>query len=518
MSSVFNLRIGARLAVAFGLMVLLMLLMAGASHGGLTSVDGRLGQVIGDRYVKVRSVGRIFDELNLQARNARNVLLLDTAQEREVELASIRDSRQRAAKVYEDLIPTIRDPKAKAALDESLTVRKTYGEALDAFFAQVKTEDMDGAKLVLMQKLRPTQLAYVSSLEKLVARQEELMAESGALAKEAVQETTLVLWIAVIVGVVAGVAFGVLATRSVTRPLAEVRRAMETVAGGDLTADVRVTRSDELGELQQSLARMVDGLRGLVREVRSGVDSVTTASSQIAAGNLDLSSRTEEQASSLQQTASSMEEITGTVQQSADSARQATALAVEASGTARRGGEVIGRVVATMDAITDSSRRIEDIIGVIDGIAFQTNILALNAAVEAARAGEHGRGFAVVASEVRALAQRSASAAREIKTLIGTSGVSVATGGREVAAAGETMREIVEQIRRVSELVNEISGAAGEQSRGIEQINQAITQMDQVTQQNAALVEESAAAANSLEAQAQRLAESVASFRVAGRD
>ncbi|OWQ47864.1 hypothetical protein CDL60_04510 [Roseateles noduli] len=515
MSSVFNLRIGARLAVAFGLMVLLMLLMAGASQGGLTSVDGRLGQVIGDRYVKVRSVGRIFDELNLQSRNARNVLLLDTAQEREVELASIRESRQRAAKVYEDLVPTIHDAKAKGFLADAMTVRKAYGEALDAFFAQVKTEDMDGAKLVLMQKLRPAQLTYVAALEKLVGRQEELMAESGSLAKEAVQETTLVLWIAVIVGVVAGLAFGVMATRSVTRPLAEVRRAMEAVAGGDLTTDVRVTRKDELGDLQQSLARMVDGLRGLVREVRSGVDSVTTASSQIAAGNLDLSSRTEEQASSLQQTASSMEEITGTVHQAADSARQATALAQEASGTAKRGGEVIGRVVATMDAITDSSRRIEDIIGVIDGIAFQTNILALNAAVEAARAGEHGRGFAVVAGEVRALAQRSASAAREIKTLIGTSGVSVASGGREVAAAGETMREIVEQIRRVSELVNEISGAAGEQSRGIEQINQAITQMDQVTQQNAALVEESAAAANSLEAQAQRLAESVASFRVA---
>ena len=200
MSSLFNFRIGARLAVAFGLMVLLMLLMAGASHGGLTSVDGRLDQVIGDRYVKVRSVGRVFDELNLQARNARNVLLLDTAQEREVELASIRESRQRTAKIYDELAPTIQDSEAKALLEASLNARRTYGEALDAFFAQVRAEDMDGAKLVLLQKLRPSQLAYVNALGKLVERQEALMAESGSLAKEAVQETTLVLWIAVIVG------------------------------------------------------------------------------------------------------------------------------------------------------------------------------------------------------------------------------------------------------------------------------------------------------------------------------
>ncbi|WP_431256816.1 MCP four helix bundle domain-containing protein [Roseateles chitinivorans] len=231
MSSVFNLRIGGRLAVAFGLMVLLMLLMAGASNGGLTSVDGRLDQVIGDRYVKVRSVGRIFDELNLQSRNARNVLLLDTAQERELELASIRESRQRAAKIYDELVPTVQDTQAKALLAASLSVRKGYGEALDAFFAQVKTEDMDGAKVVLMQKLRPSQLAYVEALTKLVDRQEQLMAESGTQAKEAVRDTTLVLWIAVIAGVVAGVAFGVMATRSVTRPLAEVRRLMESVAG-----------------------------------------------------------------------------------------------------------------------------------------------------------------------------------------------------------------------------------------------------------------------------------------------
>ncbi|WP_416763081.1 methyl-accepting chemotaxis protein [Roseateles sp. So40a] len=515
MSKGLNLRIGARLGLAFGLMVLLMVLMAGASHGGLTAVDSRVHQVIGDRYFKVRTLNRIFDELNQQSRNARNVLLLDTAAERVTEIDAIRASRQRAGKLFDELVPTIHDSQAKALLTQALAVRANYGEAMEGFLGQAQGEDLDAAKATLLQRLRPVQLSYVEALNRLVERQEQLMAESGALATEAVRETVTILWVAVAVGIVAGLAFGVTATRSVTRPLAEVRRSMETVAGGDLAADVRVTRRDELGELQQSLLRMVDGLRTLVRDVRSGVDSVTTASTQIAAGNLDLSSRTEEQASSLQQTASSMEQITGTVHQAADSAREATTLASAASDTARRGGEVIGRVVQTMEAITDSSRRIEDIIGVIDGIAFQTNILALNAAVEAARAGDHGRGFAVVAGEVRALAQRSASAAREIKTLIGRSGVSVASGGREVAAAGETMREIVEQIRQVSVLVTEIASAATEQSQGLQQINQAVTQMDQVTQQNAALVEESAAAANSLESQAQRLAAAIATFKLA---
>ncbi|SEL23338.1 methyl-accepting chemotaxis protein [Roseateles sp. YR242] len=514
MSVVGKLKIGTRLGLAFGLLVVLMMLMAAISRGGLDNIDHRLGEVLDDRYVKVRAVSRIFDELNLQARNARNVLLMDKADERSAELSSIRDSRQRAGEIYEKLIPSIRDPKAKELLGQALETRKTYGASLDAFMAQVAGQNMDAARIELLNRLRPAQLAYVAELRKLVEQQEQLMADSGVKANAAVEQTSMLLLGAVAIGAVAGLIFGVLATRSVTRPLAKVRQAMEAVAAGDLSRDVPVDRGDELGDLQQSLSRMVTGLRGLVQEVRTGVDSVTTASTQIAMGNLDLSSRTEEQASSLEETASAMEELTGTVRQAADGAREATALAQSASVTAADGGEAVGRVVATMNAITDSSRRIEDIIGVIDSIAFQTNILALNAAVEAARAGENGRGFAVVASEVRSLAQRSAGAAREIKSLISTSTISVETGGREVAAAGETMRKIVDQIQQVSALVSEISGAAQEQSRGIEQINQAVAQMDQVTQQNAALVEESAAAAGSLEHQAKRLSEAISSFKL----
>jgi methyl-accepting chemotaxis protein len=515
MSAVFNLRIGSRLALAFGLLVAVMLLMAGLSHGGLVGVAGRLNEVLDERYVTVRAVGRIFDELNLQSRHASDALLVESPDQRAAEIAAIRESRQRAIRSYELLAPRAKDPRSKELLDETQAVRVRYGQALEAFFSRLSAGDAAGAKAALGGQLRPAQGAYVAALTALIEQQERLMADSGAKAREAVGTTVMLLWIAVGGGAIAGVVFGVLATRSVTRPLAGVRRAMEAVAAGDLAAVVRVDRGDELGDLQQSLARMVEGLRGLVHEVRSGVDSVTTASTQIAAGNLDLSSRTEEQASSLQQTASAMEQIAGTVRQAADNARQATALAASASAAASRGGDVIGRVTGTMDAITGSSRRIGDIIAVIDGIAFQTNILALNAAVEAARAGEHGRGFAVVAGEVRSLAQRSATAAREVKSLIAASGTSVESGGREVSEAGGTMREIVEQIRKVNDLVGEIAGAAQEQHRGIEQINLAVSQMDQATQQNAALVEESAAAAGSLAHQAKRLAGAIGSFKLA---
>jgi len=261
---------------------------------------------------------------------------------------------------------------------------------------------------------------------------------------------------------------------------------------------------------------MNDGLVKSVSQVRTGIDTIATASSQIAAGNLDLSSRTEEQASSLEETASSMEELTSTVKQNADNARQANQLAVSASGVAEKGGAVVSRVVDTMEDINASAKKIVDIIGVIDGIAFQTNILALNAAVEAARAGEQGRGFAVVASEVRNLAQRSAAAAKEIKTLIGDSVDKVELGSKLVEEAGVTMDEVVQSVRHVTDIMSEIMAASQEQSAGIEQVNQAIGQMDQVTQQNAALVEEAAAAAESLNEQAAKLAEAVSVFKLDG--
>ncbi|HJV64145.1 MAG TPA: methyl-accepting chemotaxis protein [Geomonas sp.] len=309
-------------------------------------------------------------------------------------------------------------------------------------------------------------------------------------------------------------AFAWLVASRIKLALDQAIGASRRIASGDLTAPIEVPSSDETGELLASLKEMNEGLSRIVGEVRTGAESIATATEEISAGNADLSQRTEEQASALEETASSMEELTSTVRQNADNAQAANQLAIKASGVAVKGGEVIGRVVRTMESITDSSRKISDIIGVIDGIAFQTNILALNAAVEAARAGEQGRGFAVVASEVRSLAQRSAAAAKEIKALIEDSVGKVQDGSRLVEEAGRTTEEIVSSIRQVTEIMAEISAASAEQSTGIEQVNNAITQMDDVTQQNAALVEEAAAAAESLEEQAQQLVEVVARFRL----
>ena len=309
-----------------------------------------------------------------------------------------------------------------------------------------------------------------------------------------------------------GIIFAWLLTIGITRPLAEAVKVAQTVASGNLASQIEVQSKDETGQLMQALKDMNESLVRIVGEVHSGTNTIATASAQIAAGNQDLSSRTEEQASSLEETASSMEELTSTVRQNADNARQANQLAMNASEVAVKGGEVVSQVVETMGSINASSKKMSDIIGVIDGIAFQTNILALNAAVEAARAGEQGRGFAVVATEVRSLAQRSAAAAREIKTLIDDSVEKVGVGGKLVEQAGATMNEVVSSIKRVHDIMGDITAASQEQSDGIEQVNQAITQMDTVTQQNAALVEEAAAAAESLQDQAANLVRVVSVF------
>ena len=356
--------------------------------------------------------------------------------------------------------------------------------------------------------------ALLKDLNQLVALETRLASEQYDAAGQAFRQLVLALSVILVLALAVSGATAVAMSRLIVRPIGAAKDVAQQIAAGDLTASIEVGARDETGELLQALQHMNEALGRIVGDVRSSSESISTASHQIAAGNHDLSSRTEQQAASLQETAASMEELTGTVKQNAENAAQANRLAQSASDVAARGGSVVGQVVATMASIGESSRKVTDIIAVIDGIAFQTNILALNAAVEAARAGEQGRGFAVVAQEVRGLAQRSAAAAREIKGLIDDSAGKVGEGSRLVADAGQTMQEVVASIKRVSDIMAEISAASHEQTRGIEQVNQAITQMDRVTQQNAALVEEASAAAQSMRDQSGALVEAVAVFRL----
>ncbi|CDG81577.1 methyl-accepting chemotaxis protein [Janthinobacterium agaricidamnosum] len=424
-----------------------------------------------------------------------------------VTIAKVKDDNDKYAKL-------VSSPEEKAVFEE---FTKTYAgflvehAKLVELSHQMKKEE---ARAVSMNTSLQLMEHTTELLNKLVAINTEGGDNSSKSANRVYAEARL-LSIGLLIGnVVIGLALAFWVARIVSRPLNQAVSLAQQVAGGDLTADIQVGSKDETGALMAALKHMNGSLQNLVGQVRSGTDTIATASSQIAAGNLDLSSRTEEQASSLEETASSMEELTSTVRQNADNARQANTLARSASSIAVRGGEVVSQVVGTMASINESSGKIVEIIAVIDGIAFQTNILALNAAVEAARAGEQGRGFAVVATEVRNLAQRSAAAAKDIKTLIGDSVEKVGAGSRLVDEAGSTMDEIVASITRVTDIMSEITAASQEQSAGIEQVNQAIAQMDQVTQQNAALVEEAAAAAESMQDQALRLTEVVSVFKL----
>jgi methyl-accepting chemotaxis protein len=407
-------------------------------------------------------------------------------------------------------------PADKAQLQKIAELRKAMIDLRDKA-RQLKTDSKaEEAVQLLNNQYIPAVASYVGAQLELVKTQEQRVVTSQAETESRRLANT---W-GIMSGLVLIIVFIFLATawlvRSIRQPLEQANELAARIAQGDLSADISTTREDEFGDLLRSLKTMNESLGRMVHQVRQSTDSIATASAEIATGNNDLAQRTEQTSSNLQSTASSMEQLTTTVQHSAENARQASTLAANASSVAQQGGAVVQQVVFTMEEINASSRKISDIIGVIDGIAFQTNILALNAAVEAARAGEQGRGFAVVASEVRSLAQRSAEAAKEIKMLIGTSVDKVASGTKLVSDAGATMSDIVQSVRRVADVIGEITSAASEQSTGIAHVNQAIANLDQMTQQNAALVEQSAAAAESLRDQANQMAQAVSVFKVGG--
>jgi methyl-accepting chemotaxis protein len=437
----------------------------------------------------------------------------------DAELTQLLDGRVKAgsgqiSEIQAQVVKLAQSDADKAALERIASIRAEV-LALNKRAREIKlTGDADAFRAFVQQQYLGAITRYVDSLEVFVQLQRSQRDAARTLAQAVRDRTTWWSWAVQGVVLLVGLALAFVLTRSITRPLEKAVQLTDAIAQGDLTVASQDTRQDEFGHLLRSVSGMASRLRGLVTDVRDSVHSISSASTQIAAGNQNLSSRTEQTASNLEETAASMEQLTATVSQAADTARQANHLAGSAAQAAERGGAVVGNVVASMDRISDSARRISDIIGVIDSIAFQTNILALNAAVEAARAGEQGRGFAVVAGEVRALAHRSAEAAKEIKGLIGTSVEAAQEGSAQVAQAGQVMDDIVSSVRKVSDMIGEITASSTEQRDGIGQVNQAVSHLDQMTQQNAALVEESAAAAAALSDQAQRLSGMVAVFKV----
>ena len=509
-----NLPIGVRLGAVFALILLLLLAVTAIGVWRMSGANAMTQYLVQSRLPNERMVDEWFKVIEVNAARTTTAWRATDPDEQKATEALMKKSSARATVIQDALATAITDPGAKAALDKVLATRKAYTEARARVFKEKAAGNLDVAKEIFDKDMDAKRESYLASLAVLSQTQRGLIDQSGAAIAASYASGRQIMIVLGAIAVVLAALCALLITRSITGPIGEAVRVARAVDAGDLTSHIVVDSSDETGQLMGALKSMNENLVVLVAQLRSGTDTIHTASREIASGNLDLSSRTEEQASSLEQTAASMEELTATVKNNAGHAREANTLAVDASAVARQGGAVVGEVVATMGAINDSSRKIVDIISVIDGIAFQTNILALNAAVEAARAGEQGRGFAVVAAEVRSLAQRSAAAAKEIKALIGDSVDKVDAGSRLVERAGATMQDVVASIGRLSALVGDISAASDEQQGGIEQVNVAITQMDGITQENAALVEQAAAAAAAMQEQAVQLARLVATFKL----
>ncbi|RJF92780.1 HAMP domain-containing protein [Noviherbaspirillum saxi] len=507
-------KISTRLVLGFACTGALMALMAGLFIGQTYATRTQFGVITGDRMPKLMTLQQIKADSSNVARALLGLFVLTDSTQIRAQYERIKAASVSTDQALGVLRKSITDGEGQAALARLLAAHAAYAVPRDELVKRVRGDRMIEAKTLLFEVLEPTQQAYIAAVDELVKQQADQMEvatrDVEAASRQALLRTLTLLGLAL--AIAAMVAVGII--RSITRPLKRAVDVAQSVASGNLSMAFDARGNSETAQLLLALKAMQESLVEVVSNVRQNAERLAVASTQIAQGNNDLSSRTEHQAGALQQTASSMEELSATVRQTADRARAANNLAFDASNVAIQGGEAVGRVVETMQGIDESSHRIAEVLGVIDSIAFQTNILALNAAVEAARAGQHGRGFAVVASEVRSLAHRSADAAQEIKTLIGTSVERVGQGTLLVNEAGATMQRVVASIQRVTQIVTEISTASSEQSRGVVQVAQTVGQMDQVTQQNAALVEESAVSAALLRDQAQNLVKAVAVFKL----
>jgi methyl-accepting chemotaxis protein len=506
-----NWRVGTRLSGGFAVILLLLTVTLVISIWRLTSMSTATRAMMAIPLAKERLTE---EWVRTTALSITRTKAIAKSSDPSLDALFAADSKSRGSDIANELEAMAKTPDEQKLFDKITETRKVYLNLRDTMKKTKRDGSAEEANRMFDGEFTTVSAAYLASMQAYLDYQHTSIDATAEAIENNAEHSTVLLGCLGTCALLLGIGFAWALTRSITRPVAQAAALADAVARGDLSHRLVIDGKDEVAELMRSLGNMNTSLHQLVTQVRQSADSIQTASSEVAAGNNDLSARTEQQASALEETAASMEELSSTVKQNADNAKQANQLALSASSVAVKGGEVVAQVVGTMKGINDSSKKIADIISVIDGIAFQTNILALNAAVEAARAGEQGRGFAVVAAEVRSLAGRSADAAKEIKSLINASVERVEQGTTLVDRAGATMTEIVTSIKRVTDIVGEISSASAEQSAGVAQVGEAVGQMDQATQQNAALVEESAAAAESLKGQAQQLVASVAVFKL----